>query len=142
MKLKKMHWLGMIAGALIILLSIIFLKDNQKMLYFLSGIAIGISALPFVIGMTFENKRDQKISEMFLEFSRNLAESVAAGTPISKSISNMRKKNYEELSPYVEKLANQIEIGIPINKALENFAYDINNPVVTRATALIREAEK
>src|SRR3989344_1266298 len=142
MKLKKMHWLGLIAAVVIILLSAIFLRDNQKMLYFLTGIAIGIGALPFVIGMTFENKRDQKISEIFLEFSRNLAESVSAGTPISKSISNIRKKNYGELNPYIEKLSNQIEIGIPINRALENFANDINNPVVTRATALIREAEK
>ena len=53
MKLKKMHWLGLIAAAVIILLSAIFLRDNQKMFYFLSGIAVGIGALPFVIGMTF-----------------------------------------------------------------------------------------
>ncbi len=142
MKLKKMHWLGIIAGFVMIVLSILFLRDNPKMLYFLSGIALGIGVLPFVIGMTLENKKDQQISEMFLEFSRNLAESVSAGTPISRSISNMRKRNYGELNIYIEKLSNQIEIGIPINKALENFAEDIDNPVVMRATALIREAEK
>ncbi len=142
MKLKKMHWLGIISGIVIVILDLIFFLDNTRMLYFLMGIAFGIIALPFVIGMTLENKKEQKINEMFLEFSRNLAESVATGTPINKSIANMKKKNYGELNPYIEKLSNQIELGVPINKSLENFAEDINSPVVKRATALIREAEK
>jgi flagellar protein FlaJ len=79
---------------------------------------------------------------MFLEFSRNLAESVNTGTPISKSIVNMRKKNYGSLSIYIEKLANQIELGIPVNKALRNFATDVNSEVISRAVALIMEAER
>jgi len=77
-----------------------------------------------------------------LEFSRNLAESVATGTPISKSIINMRSKNYGALSPFIQKLANQISIGIPVSKALEIFANDVGNPVISRAVGLISEAEK
>src|SRR3989338_5718187 len=79
---------------------------------------------------------------MFLEFSRNLAESVNTGTPISKSIVNMRKKNYGALSPYITKLANQIELGIPVHQALQSFAYDVGSPVISRAIALIMEAER
>ncbi len=142
MKLKKMHWAGLISALIIIVLDVIFFLNNSRMLYFLMGIGLGTIALPFVISFTLENKKEQKINEMFLEFSRNLAESVATGTPINKSIANMKKKNYGELNPYIEKLSNQIELGVPINKALENFAEDINSPVVKRATALIREAEK
>jgi len=79
---------------------------------------------------------------MFLEFSRNLAESVAAGTPISKSIVNMRSKNYGVLSPNIIKLSNQISVGIPLSMALQNFARDVDNEVITRAVTLISEAEK
>src|SRR3989344_731667 len=142
MKLKKMHWVGLISAVIIIVLDLIFFLNNSRMLYFLIGIGLGTVALPFVISFTLENNKEQKINEMFLEFSRNLAESVATGTPINKSIANMKKKNYGELNPYIEKLSNQIELGVPINKALENFAEDVNSPVVKRATALIREAEK
>jgi len=142
MRLKKMHWFGIIAAAVIILIDIVFFYNNEKMLLFLFGIALGVAALPFVIGLTLENEREGKINEMFLEFSRSLAESAATGTPISKGIVNMRKKNYGVLNPSVKKLSNQIELGIPVDKALQTFAKDLNSPVVQRAVALIREAEK
>ena len=142
MKLKKMHWFGIIASLVVVTISFIFFFGNERMLLFLIGISVGIAALPFIIGLTLENDREQKINELFLEFSRNLAESAATGTPISKGIINMRKKNFGVLSPYIQKLANQIELGIPVDRALQNFAREIDNAVVTRAVALIGEAEK
>ena len=116
MKLMKMHWFGIIAAAVVALFSLVFFSDNQRMMVFLLGIALGAGALPFIIGLSLDNKREQKMNEMFLEFTRNLAETVATGTPVSKGIINMKKKNYGELNPYVAKLANQIEIGIPFEK--------------------------
>jgi flagellar protein FlaJ len=89
-----------------------------------------------------ESKKEEDINNMFLEFSRNLAESVTTGTPISKSIINMSKKNYGSLNPHVRKMANQISLGIPVNVAMQTFADDIDNKVIRRAVALIREAEK
>ncbi len=79
---------------------------------------------------------------MFLEFSRNLTESVNIGTPVSKSIINMSRKKYGALTPYIEKLGNQISLGIPVHRAFENFARDVNNPVISRAVSLISEAER
>ncbi|MEK6844276.1 MAG: type II secretion system F family protein, partial [Nanoarchaeota archaeon] len=89
-----------------------------------------------------ENKREQELTEMFLEFSRNLAESVATGTPVSKSIINMDKKNYGGLTENVHKLANQISLGVPVSQALEIFAHDVGSNVIGRAVSLIREAER
>lgn len=142
MALKKMHWFGIVAGLVIALFDFVFFYQNQKMLFFLIGIALGVMALPFIIQMAVENKREQKINEIFLEFSRNLAESVAAGTPISKGIINMKKKNFGALNPYVEKLANQIELGVPVDRAFQTFAKEVDSTVIRRAVALIREAEK
>ncbi len=139
-----MHMLGIILGVIILIIDgIFFLNAQGKNLFlFILGLAITVIALPFVVGLILENKREQEISEMFLEFSRNLAESVATGTPISKSILNMKDKNYGLLSPYIQKLANQISIGIPVSESLQTFAYDVDNPVITRAVTLISEAEK
>lgn len=137
-----MHWFGIAAGLVIALLDIIFFYSQERMLYFFLGIAFSIIALPFVINLTLESSKEQKINEMFLEFARNLAESVATGTPVSKGIINMKKKNYGVLSPYITKLSNQIELGIPIETALETFAEDVDNPLIKRAVTLIREAER
>ena len=144
MKLRKMHWIGIIFGALTIIAGAVLLitETQANFVFFLFGLGTTIIALPFIAELIIENKREQRINEMFLEFTRNLAESVSTGTPISKSIINMGKKNYGALTPYIEKLANQISLGIPVNRALETFAHDVNNPVISRAVELIGEAER
>ncbi|MEK6849977.1 MAG: type II secretion system F family protein [Nanoarchaeota archaeon] len=144
MKIKKMHIVGITIGIIILLIDVIFFLDaeNKNLFLFFLGIVFAVLALPFVVGVVLENKKEQEISDMFLEFSRNLAESVAVGTPVSKSVMNMKSKNYGLLNPNIEKLANQISIGIPVSQALQTFALDVNNPVITRATTLISEAEK
>ncbi|MEM4259515.1 MAG: type II secretion system F family protein, partial [Candidatus Pacearchaeota archaeon] len=141
MKIKKVALTGIIAAILIIIVDIIFFSKD-KIFMFLIGIAIVIAAAPFMLGLLRESKKEEEISTMFLEFSRNLAESVVTGTPISKSIINMSKKNYGALNPYITKMANQISLGIPVNTALQNFANEVDNNVIKRAVALIREAEK
>ena len=144
MKLTKIHWVGMGIAAVMILLDCIFflaVEDRNKF-FFMLGLAVLVIAMPFMLDLIISGKRDEQINEMFLEFSRNLAESVNTGTPISKSIVNMKNKNYGSLGVYVQKLANQIELGIPIHKALQNFAYDVDNIVISRAIALIMEAER
>jgi flagellar protein FlaJ len=142
MKLNKMHWFGIISFLIIIVIDLIFFLDKMNLFYFLLGIGIMILLLPFIVGIMVNNQKEQEINSMFLEFTRNLAESVSTGTPVSKSIINMRKNNYGVLNPYVQKLANQIYIGIPLSKALENFSNDVDSSVITRAIGLIKEAEK
>ncbi|MBS3071480.1 type II secretion system F family protein [Candidatus Pacearchaeota archaeon] len=144
MRLSRMHWFGIIAGILLLAIDFIFFlnEEDMNLFIFLVGITMVVICLPFVVSIVVNNQREQEMSEMFLEFSRNLAESVATGTPISKSIINMKNKNYGGLSPHVQKLANQIQLGIPVEKSLKNFSYDVNSPVISRAIALISEAEK
>lgn len=139
-----MHWIGIVSGGLLLIISTIFfyIQAEKNLFIFLIGLGIAAMIFPFIVGIVNEGKKEQEISEMFLEFSRNLAESVNIGTPISKSIINMAKKKYGALTPHIEKLGNQISLGIPVNKALENFAKDVNNPVISRAVTLISEAER
>ena len=141
MKLKKIHYIGF-GFAFAILVTDIFFYNQINLFMFLVGIAVAVASLPFVLGIMLENKKEQEINEMFLEFSRSLAESVTTGTPISKSIVNMGKKSYGPLSPYIQKLANQISLGIPVHHAFQSFADDVGSPVISRAISLIREAER
>ncbi len=141
MKVKKVVLTGIIAAVIITVIDFIFFF-NDKIFMFLIGIAFVIAIAPFLMSLMRESKEEEEISEMFLEFSRNLAESVVTGTPISKSIINMSKKNYRALSPYIQKMANQISLGIPVGTAMQTFADDVDNNVIKRAVALIREAEK
>ncbi len=140
MEIKRIHWIGIISASLALVASLFFMGTNA--FFLLVGISILIGAAPFVFTLIMETKSVSEKEEMFLEFARNLVESVKAGTPISKSIINVKDKPYGVLSPNIQKLANQMTMGIPLNFALQVFAKDVNNKTITRALTLIGQAEK
>lgn len=140
MELKKTHYIGIGIGVVIVVISLFF--RTTKVFYLLFGIGILSGVLPFVITLINETKIENEKEEMFLEFTRNLVESVKTGTPISKSIINLKDKAYGVLGENIRKLANQISMGIPLNSALKVFAKDVNNKTVSRTITLIGEAEK
>jgi flagellar protein FlaJ len=51
------------------------------------------------------------------------------------------KTDYGSLTPFVVKLANQVEWSIPVHKALLNFANETKNGVIKRSIATVIEAE-
>lgn len=143
MEFRKPNIIGIIAGIAVIAVDFfIFFKQNTNLFYFILGIAVIIGVLPFIVLLMIEGREEKENNEMFLEFARNLVESVKAGTPISKSIIMLKDKNFGSLTLHVQKLANQISLGIPVKEALEVFARDVDSRVVKRAITLISEAEK
>jgi pilus assembly protein TadC len=139
MEIKKSHYVGV--GIALVILVISFFFRETKVFFLLFGVGILTGALPFVISLINETRIENEKEEMFLEFTRNLVESVKTGTPISKSIINLRDKAYGVLGENIKKLANQISLGIPLNSALSVFAKDVNNATVSRTITLIGEAE-
>jgi len=140
MEIGKSHWMGIGLAAILLILAFIF--SGTRIFFLLIGTGFLVALAPFVFSIMHENKVANEKEEMFLEFSRNLVESVKTGTPISKSIINVRDKAYGELSINIRKLANQITMGIPLNAALKVFSKDVNNRTVSRAITLIGQAER
>ena len=140
MEIKRGHWVGIFLSLAIIVLSFFFV--GTKFFFLIIGAGVLAGAFPFVFSVVYEGKVRAEKEEMFLEFARNLVESVKTGTPISKSIINVRDKSYGVLSENVKKLANQISLGIPLSFALGVFAEDVDNSTVSRALTLIGQAEK
>lgn len=140
MEIKKTHWIGIGLGAIIIIISLFLI--GTRFFFFVFGMGVVIAIAPFVFSMIGKTKEAAEKEEMFLEFSRNLVESVKAGIPISKSIINIKDKPYGKLSEHIKKLGNQISMGIPLSMALQVFSKDIGNKTISRAIVLIGQAEK
>ena len=138
---SKKIFIGAIFGIAIIALNIIFMR-GEKIFWFINIIALIISSLPFIISLILEQGVQKEKEEKFLEFSRDLVENVKSGTPISKSIINLQKRDYGALSIHVQKLANQILLGISLTKAFQIFAKDTRSTTISRAVTLISEAER
>ncbi|MEN9625804.1 MAG: hypothetical protein RL557_132 [archaeon] len=140
-ELNKSEIIGILLALVTIILDFIFLRGTD-LLYFILGIAFIIAGFPFFIFFILETNTVREKDEMFLEFSRNLVENVKAGTPISKSVINLKNKNYGALNPHVQKLANQVSLGIPIKIAFETFARDVDSNTISRAINILSESEK
>lgn len=141
MKFEKMHWLGAGIGILGMLGSVLLFRES-KLLYFLLVISLIAGSLPFMISFLLSQTKQKEKEEKFLEFVRDLVEMVRSGTPISKAITNLRTRNYGSLTRHVQKLSNQLSIGMTLTVALENFAKDAKSKVISRAVSLISEAER
>jgi archaeal flagellar protein FlaJ len=140
MKIQKAHIVGMTFALIILIVDFIFFRDDP-LFYFLTGIAVAVVALPFVITTVLETNEEKDKNEQFLEFARALAENVKGGTPIAQSIKQMGEKNFGSLTEHIVKLSNQISLGIPMSRALETFGNDVGSVTVRRAVTLIKEAE-
>ncbi len=140
-ELNKSEIIGIVIALLTIVLDFIFLRGTD-LFYFILGISFVIAGFPFFVFFIMETNTIREKDEMFLEFSRNLVENVKAGTPISKSVVNLKNKNYGALNQHVQKLANQVSLGIPIKIAFETFARDINSNTISRAINILSESEK
>lgn len=138
--MKNLHWTGIVLALIVIGIS--FLFYNEQIFFFIIGIGIIIGITPFVFSLIHETRVNSEKEEMFLEFARNLVESVKTGTPISKSIVNMKNKPYGVLSDHIRKMANQISMGIPLNQALRIFSDDVDNRAISRVVTLIGQAER
>ncbi|MFZ5955156.1 MAG: type II secretion system F family protein [Nanoarchaeota archaeon] len=145
MKIGKLHIFGAVIGLILAVASFLFYSINiinQKIFYFLLILGVVIIFIPFIISLAKERGKERELESRFLEFTRDLVENVKSGTPISKSIINLKRRNYGTLTDHVDKLSNQISSGIPLTSALMNFANDTRSPVIARSVNLISEAEK
>ncbi|MFB6246717.1 MAG: type II secretion system F family protein [Candidatus Pacearchaeota archaeon] len=140
MEFGKKEKIGLIVGIAIAGLAFFF----QDSIWFTIMIGAGLitAASPFVWSTVVQSRIEKEKENMFLEFARNLVESVKMGSPISKSILVLRKRDYGALNPYISKLSNQLSMGVPLNKALQTFSYDVGNKKISQAITLIRQAER
>lgn len=136
MAYEKLEMTGIVLAAIITAINFIMFYET-KTFSFLVGLAVLAVILPFLMNLIKESKKEKEKEEMFIEFARDLSESVHAGTPISKSIINLANRDYRSLSPHINKLANQLSLAIPLKQVFKTFASDINNKVVSRSVEMI-----
>lgn len=139
---KKTKIISIVVGLVLALLDIIFLNSKTNLMYFILILILLGTVLPYVIGVALESNKQKEKESRFLEFVRDLVENVKSGTPINKAIGNLRNRNYGALSPHIQKLANQLDLGLPLTTGLINFASDTKSRVISRSVSLISEAER
>lgn len=101
-----------------------------------------VATLPYWLDIMRENKRQKDIEMRFPEFVRNLSGAIKSGMPAAQAVVHVTDGDYGTLTPYLKKLANQIEWSIPLHRAFINFGKETENPVIRRAIATVIQAEQ
>ena len=142
-KVKTRHVLFIILGVIILILDFYFFF-GIKTRWFKQLIVVALVAAgsQFLIDFLRENKRQKELETKFLEFVRALVQTVKSGVSIPKAILQIANEDYGALTPYVKKLAYQIEWGFPLHEALNTFSKDTNNNVIKKSVSIVTEAEK
>lgn len=138
----KRSIIGLVLGGILLIASFVFLYMHSNLFYIFIALAVIVSALPFIIAVITQSGKEKEIDQKFLEFVRDLVENVKSGTPISKSVQNLKGRDYGKFTPYVQKLSNQISLGIPLTPAMTTMAKDTGSSTISRAVNLIARAEK
>jgi archaeal flagellar protein FlaJ len=140
--MKKIIIIPLIIGIVVATLSILLLKDFTAIRNLILVVTLIAIIIPLVVYHTTNIKKQKEKEEKFLEFIRDIVENVKSGTPISRAIINLKGRDYGELKIHVEKLANQVSMGIPLTRAFETFADETKSPVISRSINLISEANR
>ncbi len=140
--MKKGIIINSVFGIILIGISLIFLNGIPAIRNLILSLAVLVMIVPLVVYYTKKNREQKEKEQKFLEFIRDIVENVKSGTPVSRAIINIKNRDYGALGPHIEKLANQISLGIPLTKSFDTFAEDTKSPVILRSVNLISEASR
>lgn len=141
LKFKKEYLIGITVAVLFLLLDILYFWGT-RWFYALAIISMSTGWAQFWYDFYKENQRQKTIERKFLEFVRALVSTVRSGIPIPQAIMQVANEDFGDLTPYLRKLAYQLEWGIPIHNALITFANDTGNKVIKRSISIVLEAEQ
>ncbi len=141
MRIETRHKV-MIGAAMLLAMADLAFMSRTPFFIPLLGTALSIMWLPFWIDFFVEGKRQKELESKFPEFVRNLTGAIKSGIPASQAVIHVSSSDYGALSPYIRKLANQLEWGIPFHQAFINFGKETNNTIIKRAIATVIQAER
>jgi archaeal flagellar protein FlaJ len=138
---ESRHRAALVFAMALLFLDIYFFRHSIFFVPLLALVAVS-ATLPHLADMMRENKRQKEIESRFPDFVRNLSGAIKSGMPAAQAVIHVSDADYGTLSPYLKKLANQIEWSIPLHKALMSFGKETENPVIRRAIATVIQAEQ
>jgi flagellar protein FlaJ len=131
-----------------VLTTVIFVIDfliffeNLQMFSSIGIVAALTFAFPIMLFIYSGYKKKKEVEEMFPVFLRDFVETVRGGQTLPQSFKALRKNNYKSLSPYINKIAAQLDWGIPIDKVLINFAKETESKLIARIISSVIESHR
>jgi len=140
-KVKKRIVL-LISLSLFILLSFISLISSESVGNLINNIFLSalVSLIPYFLFVSYYDKYLSKLEDKYLVFLNDLYETITSGLDFIKALDILSKKNYEELTPYIQKLNIWISWNVPFPKAFSKFSNLLkDSKFISKANTILLE---
>ena len=142
---KKILILGIINSffvALLIIVNWMFLKPFPTIFQLINLMAFFVLAFPFIIFSYRKYRKSKNIETMFGFFLRDFVENIRGGLTVPQAFKALSKNDYGDLTPYVKKMAAQIDWGIPVEDVLVSFAKEVKSKNISRVVSSVIESHR
>jgi flagellar protein FlaJ len=133
---KFMVIISVIIGMFLFLINFIYIKFTLLYIVSIALVLIGPIVIEYI-----RYKENKGIEENFPNFLRDVSENIHAGMTLPQAIKSTKTTDYGPLSPYVKKMAVQIDWGVPFDEILESFSSK-GTSVIRRTVSTIIETHK
>lgn len=131
-------------GLVVTLLTINFMLFITETTLFstINLVAAFIFAFPLVMIKYMEYRRAKEIEDLFPVFLRDFVESIRGGMTIPAALKSVANNDYKALTPYIKKMAAQLDWGIPVERVLLSFAKESKSKLIGRIISSVRESHR
>ncbi len=133
---------SLILGVSIISFNVFFLSSEVQLFTVFNLIGVGLVLGPATIIKYKEYLNSKEIESNFPSFLNDVVSGVEAGMTLPQAIDSASKNDYGVLSPYIKKMAYQIDWGIPFDEVLEILSRSTGSRVLKRTVSTIIETHR
>jgi flagellar protein FlaJ len=130
-----------IAGILVLVNFLIF-QEMPSIFFTMNMVAGLIVVLPLIIIFYSKYRKKKEVEEMFPVFLRDFVEAVRSGLSVPQAFKSVSRNDYRALTPYVKKMAVQLDWGIPTEEVLMRFSRATKSKIIGRIVSSVIESHK
>jgi flagellar protein FlaJ len=131
-----------VVTALIFAIDFLLFISDLQLFSTISIVAVITFAFPMMLFIYADYKKKREVEELFPIFLRDFVESVRSGLTLPQSFKSLRENDYKALTPYIKKIASQLDWGIPVEKVLLNFAKETESKLIGRIVSSVVESHR
>ena len=129
-------------GASIVIASFLYFRAHEQLFTILNLVGAMLAIGPSTVIKYREFRTLKQIESTFPQFLNDIVESVNAGQTLPQAIKSASHNEYGPLSPYVRKMAAQIDWGVPFEKILNSFVDSVQSKLLRRTVTTIIETHR
>ena len=127
-------------GGTILAINWLYLKELGMIFQLLNIFGIFIIVVPILLVQYLFYSKKKEMEDMFPIFLRDFVEAIRSGMNLTQAIESVSKNDYKSLTPFVKRLAAQLDWGFPVELALKKFAEGTKSRMIARTISSVIES--